>query len=67
MDKNKATTETKRTAPDKSPENDLRKARGHLRSARAKWIREGDEESGGKALAMIGHIEQLLNRKPAEG
>lgn len=33
-----------RKAPDKSPENDMDKAIDLLRSARAKFIRQGDEK-----------------------
>jgi len=60
------TTDTKRT-PDKSPENDLRKALDHLRAARAKYIREGKEESGNHVLEVLGRLSMLLDavNKPA--
>lgn len=60
-----STDKGERKAADKSPENDITKAIDHLRSARAKYIRGGDETKGGYCLEVIGRAELILGKTGA--
>lgn len=63
----KAEKKTKK-APDKSPENDLSKALEHLRSARAKFVKAGDEKRADEVKDVIGQVEaamQPIEQQPA--
>lgn len=57
-----ATTDKKpeRAPSDRSPENDLRKMIAQARSARQKYVGQGNEEKAEKVLALIRDIEGWL-------
>jgi len=56
-----ATTDKKpERSPDRSPENDLRKMIAQARSARRKYVGQGNEEKAEKVLALIRDIENWL-------
>lgn len=51
---------TERRSPDRSPENDLRKALETLKSARGKFILADNEESGARVLDVIEIVKDML-------
>jgi len=54
------TPNTDRKTPDRTPENDLRKALDSLRIARGKYILAGNESKGGTVLTIIQSVEKAL-------
>lgn len=62
MSTKQTTEQPARKAPDKSPENDMSKAIDLMRSARAKWIRQGDEERAGRVFDLIATAKTAMGK-----